>query len=193
MTTGTPLRAAVIGCGSMGRNHVRVLSELADVELAAIVDTDQAAATALARGRLLSLYNDVETLLEKERVDIAVVATPTSQHASVTLALLQRGIHCLVEKPIAPTLEEAGAIAKAAETAGVVLAVGHVERYNPAIIALKERLAGDDVYALIARRTGPFPDRIRDVDVITDLATHDIDIMLWLTGSRVARVAAETA
>lgn len=180
----------------MGRNHVRVLAEMPDVALVAVADPGERALLAAVRGRTVAPYRDVETMLSTERPDFVVVATPTGTHAEVASLALRRGAHCLVEKPIAATIEDAEALVEVARSTGRLLAVGHVERYNPAVVELKKQLAGGRggrVLLMTARRTGPFPDRIRDVGVITDLATHDVDVMLWLTGSTVERVFAECA
>jgi predicted dehydrogenase len=117
-------------------------------------------------------------------------------HREVALAAIERGIHLLVEKPIAFTVEEGQEIIDAAKQAGLVLTVGHIERYNPAVLELHKRLQNGDlgrVFQIHARRLGPFPPRVRDVGVVIDLASHDVDIMRFLTGSEVTRIYAETA
>jgi len=192
----TSLRAAVIGAGAMGRNHIRVLTGLPDVHLVGVSDSSQASLDAALRGRTVRGYVDPAEMLDAVQPDFVVVATPTVAHAEMAELALSRGLHCLVEKPIAATRDEAERMWKLAEAAGVHLAIGHVERYNPAILQLRDRLTrgeGGDVHLLSARRTGPFPARILDVGVISDLATHDVDIMMMLTLSSVERVYAETA
>ncbi|MEP6696477.1 MAG: Gfo/Idh/MocA family oxidoreductase, partial [Pseudonocardiales bacterium] len=183
-STTAPLRAAVIGSGAMGRNHVRVLTELGDVDLVGVADSSEASLDAALRGRTTPRYTDAARLLEEQRPEFVVVATPTVLHAEMAELALSRGIHVLVEKPIATNRDEAERMAKLAEAAGVHLGIGHVERYNPAVLQLRDRLTrgeGGEVHLLTARRTGPFPARVRDVGVITDLATHDVDIMMMLT------------
>jgi UDP-N-acetylglucosamine 3-dehydrogenase len=180
----------------MGRNHVRVLTELGDVDLVGVADSSEASLDAALRGRTTPRYTDVVRMIEERRPEFVVVATPTVLHAEMAEVALSRGIHCLVEKPIAATRDEAERMSKLAEANGVHLGIGHVERYNPAILQLRDRLTrgeGGEVHLLTARRTGPFPARVRDVGVITDLATHDVDIMMMLTLSSVERVYAETA
>jgi len=191
-----PLRAAVIGAGAMGRNHIRVLTELGDVDLVGVADASEASLTTALRGRTVRRYTDAARMLDETQPSFVVVATPTVLHAEMAELALSRGVHCLVEKPIAATRHEAEQMSKLADSNGVHLGVGHVERYNPAILQLRDRLTrgeGGQVHLLTARRTGPFPARIRDVGVITDLATHDVDIMMMLTLSSVERVYAETA
>jgi predicted dehydrogenase len=188
-------KAAVIGVGAMGRNHARVYDEMPDVELVGVVDPHPETVQEVARLRHVAAHTDFRAMLEQVQPDIVSVVVPTSLHYQVVLDALAAGCHVLVEKPIAQNLEQGrGMIARAAEL-GRVLAVGHIERYNPAIIELKRRL--DDgqlgrVFQLRARRLGPFPARVRDVGVIVDLATHDLDIMRYLTGSEVRRLYAET-
>jgi UDP-N-acetylglucosamine 3-dehydrogenase len=189
------LRIGVIGAGTMGRNHARVLRDLDGVTLAGIADTNRAAARAAAQRFGVPHFGPAEELLDEARPDAVTVAVPTGMHLPVTLAALVRGVHVLVEKPIAPTPGEAREMIAAAERAGLVFGVGHVERYNPAILDLKRRLDRGDlgrIFKLHARRLGPFPERIRDVGVVIDLATHDLDVMRYLLGAEVVRVYAET-
>ena len=190
------LRAAVIGAGAMGRNHLRVLNDLHGVELAALADADEATAQRAARPYGVPPYTNYLELLDREKPDAVVIAVPTIMHRDVALAAIERGVHLLVEKPIAYTVEEGQEIIDAANKAGVVLTVGHVERYNPAVLELHKRLQAGElgrVFQIHARRLGPFPPRVRDVGVVIDLASHDVDIMRFLTGSEVTRIYAETA
>ncbi len=189
------LRVGVIGAGVMGRNHARVLRDLDGVTLTAIADTNVSAARAAAERLGVPWFESAEALLDAARPDAVTVAAPTGEHLRIALAAIARGVHLLVEKPITSTVDEADAMITAAASAGVVLGVGHVERYNPAIIELARRLARGElgrVFKVHARRLGPFPDRIRDVGVVIDLATHDLDVMRYLLGAEVVRVYAET-
>jgi predicted dehydrogenase len=190
------LRVAVIGAGAMGRNHLRVLSELEDVELVGLSDADELTAQRSARRYGVPAYADYSALLDREKPRAVVVAVPTGLHKDAALAAIGRGISVLVEKPIAFTVDEGREMIAAAREAGVLLTVGHIERYNPAVVELHRRLAGGDLgrlFQIHARRLGPFPPRVRDVGVVIDLAAHDVDIMRFLTGSEVVRVYAETA
>lgn len=189
------LRAAVIGVGAMGGNHARVYNELEGVELAAVADADTRRGEAAARRFKVPAYGDYREMLTREKPDLVSVAVPTSLHHPVTLETADRGIHVLVEKPIASTVEQAQEMIARACSRGVHLAVGHIERFNPAIIELKKRLTQGElgqVFMIHARRMGPFPERIQDMGVVIDLAAHDIDIMLHLLNSPVERVYAET-
>lgn len=191
-----PLRVAVIGAGSMGANHVRVLTELEEARLVAVADPEVGRAQRLADRYKLAAYADYRELLEREALDAAFVVVPTTLHAAVGGACLEVGAHTFIEKPIASSLEEARALIRLAERRGLRLSVGHIERFNPAIRELARRLRGNQlgqIYQVHARRLGPFPARIRDVGVVVDLATHDIDVMRFLLGVEPTRVYAETA
>lgn len=191
-----PTRIAVIGAGAMGRNHLRVLHELDRAELVALADADESTAQKSARRFNIPYYTDHKELLDATKPDAVIVAVPTALHREVVLDAISHGVHVLVEKPIASTVDEGHELMKAAKDAGVILAVGHIERYNPAIVELYKRLRAGElgrVFKMHARRLGPFPPRVRDVGVVVDLAPHDVDIMRWLSGSEVQRVYAETA
>ncbi|MEW5988415.1 MAG: Gfo/Idh/MocA family oxidoreductase [Chloroflexota bacterium] len=189
------LKVAIIGVGSMGRNHARVYADMPDVELVGIADVDSAATAEVARRYGSRVYRDYRELLDVERPDAVTLAVPTVDHLEIALAVIERGIPLLIEKPIAANVEDGLRIIAAAEQAGVPLMIGHVERFNPAVIALKEHLAAGElgrVFQIDAHRQGPFPARVRDVGVVIDLAVHDLDVMRYVTGSDVARVYAET-
>src|SRR4051794_31554386 len=127
----SPIRAAVIGVGSMGRNHLRVLHDLEAAELVGLADADEATGTRAARPFGIRSYTDYREMLEREKPQAVVVAVPTILHREVALEVISRGVHLLVEKPIAYTVDEGRAIIEAAKEAGVILTVGHIERYNP--------------------------------------------------------------
>jgi len=189
------LRAAVIGLGSMGLNHARVYGEIEGVELTAVADTSRDRLALTSKNGHPATYDDYRRMLAEERLDLVSVCVPTLLHREVALAAIQKSVALLVEKPIAATLDEGQAMAKTAEQAGVPLMVGHVERFNPAVLEVKRRLVAGElgrVYQVYARRTGPFPQRVRDVGVVHDLAPHDIDVMFFLLESQVERVYAET-
>ncbi len=188
-------RVALIGLGAMGRNHLRLLSDLEGVELVAVCDQSQIAVASAVAKHGVAGYSSWDDMLDKEELDAAVVAVPTRFHVAAGLAALGRGLHVLVEKPIAPTLEEGRHLVQAAHDRHLVLAVGHVERFNAAVRELVRRVAAGEVgriFQIHARRQGPFPARIRDVGVVIDLATHDLDVMYKLAGSEVERLYAET-
>ncbi len=178
-------RVAVIGIGSMGKNHARVYSELPEAHLVAVVDTNRAVAERVGTMLGTSSFQDYLEMLEKVRPQVVSVAVPTALHEEVTLAALEAGADVLVEKPIAATLAEARRLIKRAYELNRQLMVGHIVRFNPAIQALKQKLHNGDIgriFQITCRRAGPFPTRIRDVGVVVDLATHDLDLMRYLTG-----------
>ena len=186
------LRAGLIGAGMMGRNHARVLGSLEGVELVGIVDPngDQ---HGVAGGR--PVFGTVTELIE-HGVDYAMVAAPTGLHLEVGTQLAEAGVHAIIEKPLAESVEKAEALAKVFADNGLIGGVGHIERYNPALQSARKRIeAGDlgDIYQVVTRRQGPFPGRIADVGVIMDLATHDIDLTAWVTEQTYETIAAQTA
>ena len=188
-------RVGLIGLGAMGRNHLRVLSDLEGVELAAICDQDASQLESAARKYSVPGYRRWDEMMESETLDAAVVAVPTRFHCEAGLAVLGHGLHALVEKPIASSLEEGRRLLDAAGRAKKLLAVGHIERFNPAVRELQRRLEdgeGGRIFQLQAVRNGPFASRIRDVGVTIDLATHDLDVMHHLARSEVQRLYAET-
>lgn len=188
-------RVAVVGVGSMGRNHVRVYSEMPDVELVAVVDANPELADKVGEANHVPAYHDYFEMIDQTKPEAVSVVVPTSLHYQVAKDILELGCHVMVEKPIASTTEQAQSLVEKADRMGSILMVGHIERYNPAIIELKRRLEQNElgrIFQIHARRLGPFPTRIQDVGVIMDLAPHDLDIMRYLTGREVSRVHAET-
>ena len=190
------IKVAVIGAGAMGRNHVRVYYELPGVQLVGVSDVDEAGAAAATRLYATRTYTDYRQMLEETQPDAVTIAVPTEHHLEVALDVISRGVHLLIEKPIASTVDEGQQIIDAAAQAHVHLQIGHIERFNPAVIALRQQLAENalgKVYQIDARRQGPFPGRIKDVGVVVDLAVHDIDVIRYITGAEITRVYAETA
>lgn len=186
------LRAGLIGLGMMGRHHARVVRELDGVQLVAVAD---AYGDPHGVAGDLPLCSSVDELIS-QGIDMAVCAVPTGLHEEVGLALAAAGVHTMVEKPIASTIEGGVKLAEAFEAAGLVGAVGHIERFNPALQSLRSRIEnGDlgDVYQVATRRQGPFPSRIADVGVVKDLGTHDIDLTAWLAQSPYKSVSARTS
>ena len=190
-----PARVGLIGLGAMGRNHLRLLSERDDARLVAVADPVPGALDVAANGGAQGYAEPLAMLAEAE-LDAVVIASPTTTHHPLALAALDRGIAVLVEKPLAATPGEADELVDAARSRGVPIQVGHVERFNPAVLELGRLLETgwlSTVYAITSRRAGPFPARIRDVGVTMDLATHDVDILSFVAAERPMRVSAETA
>lgn len=185
------LRVGLIGLGMMGRHHARVVREVEGLELVAVADAF-GDPHGVAAG--LRVCNDVQALIS-EKIDMAICAVPTGLHEDVGLALAEAGVHTMVEKPIASSVEAGRRLVDAFEEKGLVGAVGHIERFNPALQHLRARIANGDlgeVYQIATRRQGPFPGRIADVGVVKDLGTHDIDLTAWLAQSDYVTVSAET-
>ena len=186
------IKYGLIGLGMMGRHHARLLREVDGIDLIAVAD---------AMGDPHGVAGDTPLLdsvhgLIDAGIEAAVVAVPTKFHEEVGLALAEAGVHTLIEKPVAHSLEAATRLVDAFDTADRVAAVGHVERFNPALMSLRGRIEnGDlgDVYQIQTRRQGPFPVRIADVGVVKDLGSHDIDLTAWLAQSSYTSVAAQTA
>jgi predicted dehydrogenase len=191
-----PLRVGLAGLGSIGQNHMRLLSAREDVRLAAIADPVGKTLRAAAKQTGAQAFPDALAMLEEAELDAVVIATPTTAHAAIALAAISHGLPVLIEKPMAATVDDGLRILAAAKRRGVPVQVGHVERFNPAVLELDRRLRQgwlSSIYSISSRRAGPFPARIRDVGVTVDLATHDVDILSWITRERPLRVYAETA
>jgi UDP-N-acetylglucosamine 3-dehydrogenase len=193
------LRVGLAGLGSMGRNHLRVLRARPGCRLVAVADPVAdvlAAAVAGGDGPDALGFSEPLAMIAEADLDAVVLAAPTTSHRTLALAAIERGVAVLVEKPLSATVDEGLEILAAARARGVPVQVGHVERFNPAVLELG-RLLGEGwlstIYAIASRRAGPFPARIRDVGVTIDLATHDADILSWVAGERPNRVYAELA
>ncbi|HYO25840.1 MAG TPA: Gfo/Idh/MocA family oxidoreductase [Lacipirellulaceae bacterium] len=176
------LRLAVVGVGHLGRIHARLAAGIGDIDLVAVVDARREACEAVARETGCRAVGDVRELIGE--IDAAVVATPTFTHHQVASELIRGGVHVLVEKPIAPTVREADELVQLARRRCVVLQVGHVERFNPALVSVERRLSAPKY--IEARRQSGYTFRSTDVGVVLDLMIHDIDVTLSLVRSPVA-------
>jgi UDP-N-acetylglucosamine 3-dehydrogenase len=185
------LRAGLVGLGMMGRNHARLLQSTEGIELVAVADPVGDLNGVIRTAAVVSTVDEMIAV----GLDICVVACPTEDHENVGAKLAAAGVHALIEKPLAVDLPAARRLADAFEAAGLVGAVGHIERSNAAVRSLRARLAAGElgeVFQVATRRLGPFPDRIRDVGVVKDLATHDLDLTAWVGGAAYASIAAQT-
>jgi predicted dehydrogenase len=191
-----PLRAIVVGAGSIGANHVRIYNEMPEVELAGVVEPDPATAARISRVYHVPVYLTLEALLaEGRRVDLASVAVPATRHYAIASHLLEARVNVLVEKPITTNLAEGQRLARLALENNCLFTVGHIERFNPAIKELKRRLdAGQfgQIFMVRAERQGHFPTRKQDTGVTIDLAIHDLDIFNWLLGESPVSVYGQT-
>jgi UDP-N-acetylglucosamine 3-dehydrogenase len=181
------LRVGVVGVGIMGSNHARVLADLPGVRLAGIADPDLRQRDFVSGALGCAGHAEVAGLLA-DGVDAVTIAAPTHLHRDLAITCINRGVHVLVEKPIASSVEEGRAIIAAARRAGVALMIGHVERFNPAVEAIKDALRGEDILSIAITRVGPFPPRMSNVGVVIDLAVHDIDLIRWFTDSEIVDV-----
>ena len=181
------LRVGVVGVGVMGSNHARVLSGMPGVTLAGIADPDRQPREFVAGVLKCPAVENLDALIDLG-IDAATIAAPTHLHHELALACISRGIHVLVEKPVASTVEEGRDIVSAARRAGVTLMVGHVERFNPAVQAIKDAVRNEDILSIAITRVGPFPPRMSNVGVVIDLAVHDIDLIRWFTDSDIVDV-----
>ncbi|MFT4035875.1 MAG: Gfo/Idh/MocA family oxidoreductase [Patulibacter sp.] len=192
------LRIGIVGLGRMGGNHFNVWSRLDGVRVVAVAEPDAARFKAVvgAAQAEIARHDDWQSLLARGDLDALSIVVPSSLHCDVATAALNAGLHCLVEKPVATTVPAAIEMAAAAERAGKILTVGHVERFNPAARKLRQLLADGAlgrVFRVHATRVGPLPTRIMDAGVALDLATHDLDLMEWLTGEEITEITAASS
>jgi predicted dehydrogenase len=185
--TDKVLRVGVVGVGVMGSNHARVFAEMPGVRLVGIADPDRNHSGAVGQAIGCPTVDDIEGLFDLG-VDAVSIAAPTHLHRDLALAAIRRGVHVMVEKPIGSNVEEGRAIVAAARRAGVTLMVGHVERFNPAVQAIKDALRGEEILSIGITRVGPFPPRMSNVGVVIDLAVHDIDLIRHFTDSTIVEV-----
>ncbi len=176
------IKIGVVGLGAMGQHHVRLYSQL-DCELVGVADTNMERAREIGEKYGTSYYSDYHDLITK--IDAVSIVVPTSLHRKVAIDFLSKGVHCLIEKPIASTIDEAKDIVRQAEQSQAKLMVGYIERFNPAVTKLKELIdegALGELIIISTRRVGPSVPRIRDVGILIDTASHDIDMARYLTG-----------
>jgi predicted dehydrogenase len=181
MTHPTRFTAAILGMGVMGKNHFRVLRAMHDIEVIAVCDiTEQSSYGVQA-------FTSPESLLAACKPDFAVVAVPTPLHLKIATPLIRAGVNLLIEKPAASNDTEAALITDESLKAGIKIAIGHIERFNPVVTALKRELAGRDICNISISRIGPLPPRIADVGILTDLAVHDIDLIRFITNDTIEK------
>lgn len=187
------LKVAVIGAGAMGKSHARIYSDMDKIELVAICDKDKKTANDMAKKYNAKPFTDYKEI--NQNLDAVSVCVPTKLHKDIALFFINKGINVIIEKPIASSMEEAKILIEAAKKNNVKLMVGHVERFNPVVTEIKKRLENNElgkIYSITAFRFSPFPHRVIDVGVTTDLAVHDIDIVMYLNNAKIKRIYAET-
>ncbi len=173
------VKVALIGLGSMGRNHYRVLKNLPGFKITALCDIKQ------TKEYEEPFFNSVDKMLDSADFDAAVIVVPTFLHKEVAIKCLNKGKHLFIEKPVASSVAEANEILKVANEKNARVCVGYIERFNPVVEALKNELEGSEIYSIGITRVGPFPPRIADVGILTDLSVHDIDLIRYITGKEI--------
>ncbi|MDD2384915.1 MAG: Gfo/Idh/MocA family oxidoreductase [Sulfurospirillaceae bacterium] len=177
------VKVALIGLGSMGQNHYRVLKSLHEFQITALCDIQQ------TKEYDEPFYTNLDEMLEKADFDAAVIVVPTFLHKDVALKCLAKGKDLFIEKPVASNLEEATEILTAARAIKAKVCIGYIERFNPVVEALKNELTGKEIYSIGITRVGPFPPRIADVGILTDLSVHDIDLIRYITEHEIEEVS----
>jgi len=173
------IKFAIIGYGVMGRNRYRVLETMDSVKVVAVCDPN---ISELTESRL---YHDIDLMLSAEAIDAAILSTPTFLHKEIGLKCIEKGIHLLIEKPIASNSTDGREMKECSSRKNIKLVLGYVERFNPVVLALKEEIREKEIYSISIARIGPIPPRISDVGVLTDLAVHDIDLIRFLTNKEI--------
>lgn len=179
------MNAAVIGVGNMGQHHARNYNEIPRIDLVAIADIDPKIGEPLAKRFDCKYYKDYRELLAKEKIDLVTIAVPTKFHKKVALDCIAKSINILIEKPIAATVAEAKEIVAKAKAKGIKFTIGHIERFNPAVLKLKEMIDKGklgEIVSITNFRLGPMPVQIKDANVVIDIGVHDIDLMNWIYG-----------
>ena len=186
------IKVGVIGVGTMGKHHARVYAGLSDVELVGIADINKDVVRAIAERYNTEAFIDYKELLTRD-LDAVSIVVPTFLHEKAALDTAETGVSMIIEKPIADTVENARNIIKSADENNVKLMVGHIERFNPIIPVIQKSIGNSDIISIDVTRVGPFPPRIRDVGVVIDLATHDIDLIRHLTKSEFKKIYSLTS
>lgn len=184
---------AIIGVGNMGAHHARVFSSLKNVSLVSVSDLDEKKGKEIANLYKCKFYKDYKEMLKKEKIDAVSIVVPTAHHTSIAVECMKNGKHIIVEKPLADSVENAEKIISAAKENNVKLLVGHIERHNPAVKKLKEIIdAGKlgEIVSISAKRVGLYPPQVTDVNVVADLAIHDIDVLNYLAGHSPKKITA---
>lgn len=187
------MKVAVIGVGNMGQHHARNYSEIAGVDLVAIADVDSKIGEPIAKRFKCHYHHDYEEMLAQEKIDLVTIAVPTKFHKKVALDCIKKGINILIEKPIAATVAEAKEIVAAAKAKRIKFTVGHIERFNPAVLKLKEMIDKGKLGEIVSindYRLSPMPTRIKDANVVIDIGVHDIDLMNWIYGKLPTQIMA---
>jgi predicted dehydrogenase len=178
------MKIGIVGFGVMGRNHYRVLKSIPDASIEAIVEPTLEGDSFEG----VSLFKDIESMSSRVALDALIIAVPTPLHEDVTLRAIDKGYNLLIEKPISQTTESGRRIEEAARAKGVKCAIGHVERFNPVVETLKNEIKDKEIYSISITRVGPFPPRMANVGVLTDLSVHDLDLVRFISNEEFKEV-----
>ncbi|MEK9726843.1 MAG: Gfo/Idh/MocA family oxidoreductase [Candidatus Margulisiibacteriota bacterium] len=181
------IKAAVIGLGNMGQHHAKAYSALSEAILVAVCDPNGERFERIIKEPQTQYYSDVDQMISEQQIDVVSICVPTSAHYDVAVKCIDQGIAVLIEKPIAQTVDQAKALVKYAKEKNVLLTVGHIERFNPAITRVKQWIEDGklgELQTIMCKRYGPFPKQIKDADVLVDVAVHDIDIVQHLVNKQ---------
>ncbi|QCD52308.1 Gfo/Idh/MocA family protein [Campylobacter sp. RM16192] len=173
------LKFAIVGLGVMGKNHYRAIKNVAGVKIVSLCDPF------IKENFAHKIYSDLDEMLISENLDAAIIATPTSLHKEAALKCMEKGLNLLIEKPVCSNVNDAKILLMEAIERNIKVAVGYIERFNPAIVALKKELENEEIYSIQVTRNAPFPQRIADVGILTDLAVHDIDLIRFISGKEI--------
>ena len=186
------MNIGVIGLGWMGKVHLRLYSEFRGVNIVGVMDTDEKTLAGVRDQYKVPVYSSLDGLLAND-LDAVSICVPTVHHHAIGMEVIKKGIPLLMEKPLAASVEQGRELVSAARAKGIQLMVGHLERFNPAVARIKDIIKDDSVISIQIERVGPYPPRIQDVGVVRDLASHDIDLVHYISGARYKDIHAVTS
>ena len=178
----SPTKLAIIGLGRMGKHHYRLLQKMDNIKIVALCDVETESTFSYP------LYHDVDEMLSCVDIEVAIITVPTSLHKEIALKCMEKNIHLFIEKPISSTVSEAKILLDKSRLKNIKVVVGYIERFNPVVQLLQEKLKNSQIYSIQTTRISPFPSRIVDVGVLTDLSVHDIDLITFISGKKIKHI-----